>query len=212
MQIMKGEKWILLGASSGLGKAFAQWSESQTEAPDLFLMSRKSPLSADFSKEEEWEKIATQLQGLEPDRIFYFAGGGPWGPFNSKKWSSHLWTYRVNLLFPAFLISKFPWVGLKQATFVGSAIAENHPDADAASYSSAKHGLKGLITSIQAEKSLPQMDLRLFSPGYLDTPLLPSNAWPRQIPGKVASTAETAVQLGDWIQQVHSANSHLSLG
>ena len=61
---------------------------------------------------------------------------------------------------------------------VGSAVAQDKPDPGASSYSSAKHGLKGLCESLQKES--PKCAIHLFSPGYMDTDLLPANAWPRQ--------------------------------
>ena len=105
------------------------------------------------------------------------AGGGPHGKFQSKEFKDHLWAYKLNLLFPAELIH---WslrnLSLKQFVLVGSSVAESNADPLASSYSSAKHGLKGLVSSINAEGC--DFDLRLFSPPYMDTDLLPNNSQP----------------------------------
>ena len=61
---------------------------------------------------------------------------------------------------------------------MGSSVAEDKADPGAASYAAAKHALKGLLESVILEK--PDLDVRLFSPGYMDTGMLPQNAWPRQ--------------------------------
>jgi hypothetical protein len=68
--------------------------------------------------------------------------------------------------------------------------------------------LKGLITSVQNENSTEGLDLRLFSPGYMDTGLLPKNAWPRQGGQRIFSTDEVANQLLTWLENSSSANKH----
>ena len=198
-----------MGASSGLGAVFLQ--SMHESHPDLRVLriSRKSELAFDFSKEETWNSLWERISEFKPDRLFYFAGGGPWGPYPEKKWSSHLWTYRVNLLLPAYLLSRIHEIKLLQAVFVGSAIAESKADPWAASYASSKHGLLGLISTLQAERSLSPTDLRLFSPGYLDTPLLPAHAPPRAQPGLVQSAEAGALALAEWIAQEQNANGHL---
>ncbi|MBK7960771.1 MAG: hypothetical protein IPK04_05925 [Bdellovibrionales bacterium] len=75
----------------------------------------------------------------------------------------------------------------KQGIFIGSQIAERNPDINAASYTAAKHALLGIISTLQKEalegkdtkKASLAHDLRLFSPGYMNTSLLPPTAWPR---------------------------------
>ena len=210
MNYSANEKWALLGASSGLGAAFSTWGKENLR-PEQMLISRKSPQAFDFSKEQTWPDVISLLKNYAPTRLFYFSGGGPFGPYSQKKWTSHLWAYQVNLLFPAFLLAHLSELSLRQIVFVGSSIAESQPDPGAASYASAKHGLKGLVTSIQAEKSFPALDLRLLSPGYMDTPLLPAHAWPRQMPGRVKATPEIANILGNWIQDPAGFNGHLIL-
>ncbi len=54
------------------------------------------------------------------------------------------------------------------------------------------------------------MDVRLFSPGYMDTLLLPTNAWPRQQAELVRPTEEISKILLDWIQNPDDANGHLA--
>jgi NAD(P)-dependent dehydrogenase (short-subunit alcohol dehydrogenase family) len=77
---------------------------------------------------------------------------------------------------------------------LGSAVAEASADPGAASYCAAKHALKGLIASLRAE--IPAWDLRLFSPGYMDTEMLPGNAAARR--QGVYSPARMARELWDW--------------
>jgi short-subunit dehydrogenase len=211
MKIEDGEKWVVCGGSSGLGQAFARHAKAEFSFVDQMLMSRRSSVSVDFSRPEDWTRSLELLIDYKPTRLFYFAGGGPHGPFGEKKWTSHEWAFRVNFLFPAFLLSHLKVPSLKQALFVGSAIAESKPDPLAASYSAAKHGLKGLVTSLQQEKSC-HFDLRLLSPGYLDTPLLPQHAWPRQTPGLLKSPDEVAASTLSWVQDVQGANGHFILG
>jgi short-subunit dehydrogenase len=98
-----------------------------------------------------------------------------------------------------------------QLLFVGSAIAEDKPDPLAASYAAAKHALKGLVGSVAAEleadrkgpkdktasadRGALQVQVKLFSPGYMDTDLLPKDAWPRRKSGLLQSPSEVAKDL-----------------
>lgn len=204
--MQKNEKWILCGASSGLGQAFAELIEEQNYNHELFMFSRKSKFVADFSNEQSWLEVLQEFKKIQPDRIFYFAGGGPYGQYSKKSWESHLWSYRVNFLFPAFLLSQKFTDNLKQFVLIGSKIAENKPDPMAASYSASKFALRGLFLNLIEEKSLAY-DLRLFSPGYMDTRLLPGNAWPRQS-GLVQDPKQVAKTLSNWISDESQKNAH----
>ncbi len=177
------ERIAILGASRGIGAAIAQQLQNSA---DLLLMSRKwnsdpvprvQKISTDFTHEPDQQKAFTLLKEFSPHRIFYVAGGGPHGNFAKKEFKDHLWAYKLNLLFPAQLIH---WAldqknsDIHQIVIFGSAIAENQPDPQASSYSSAKHGIFGLVRSLVGE-ALP-IDLRIYSPGYTATDLLPEPA------------------------------------
>jgi NAD(P)-dependent dehydrogenase (short-subunit alcohol dehydrogenase family) len=213
------ETWVLLGASRGLGLAFARRALTESVPPVLHCFSRKAPEqsgfsgihTSDFSKNENWGEVIGRIRNLEPERIFYFAAGGPHGKFQSKDWKDHVWSWKVSFEFPAFLchqVLRDPQK-VRQIVFVGSSVAESHPDPMASSYSAAKHALLGLLTSIQAEG--PTVDLRLFSPGYMDTQLLPANAWPRQRSGGVKSPEEVAEILWTWIHNADDGEKHFVL-
>lgn len=190
MEFRQNERVLILGGSRGLGAALlTQLRELSVEAISI---SRKSETKADFSKAETWDLIIAQIRELNPDRIIYAAAGGTYGPFQRYQWKDHQWALRVSFEFPAFLIHTLlreTLPSLKQFIVIGSSIAESKPDPGAAAYSAAKHALRGLITSLQAEN--PEFDLRLLSPGYMVTDLLPANSPPRmdgraQDPNKVA--------------------------
>jgi len=137
-----------------------------------------------------------KINKFSPTHIFYIAGGGPHGLFASKSYKDHLWAYRLNLLAPAKLIH---WalnnLSLKQLIITGSSVAEGKADPLASSYASAKHGLKGLVASLREEKL--NVDLRLFSPPYMETDLLPKNSEPYS-KGQVKSSAEIAKLFYEW--------------
>lgn len=105
--------------------------------------------------------------------LFYVAGGGPHGNFFKKAWRDHLWAWQVSFLSIARLLFLIPKsiLSIKRVVIVGSAIAESQGDPGAASYSAAKHALRGLVDSIVKEES--SVEVKLFSPGYMDTDLLP---------------------------------------
>ncbi len=173
------EKWVLLGAGRGLGLAFSQLVKSQYPGIQLFLASR-SVNGFDFSKTDLFEFYAEKVADFSADRVFYFAGGGPYGAFSKFEWKDHLWSLNVTFGFPAYLLNylgKAP-AQIKQMIFIGSAIAESRVDPNAAMYCASKHALKGLISTLQSE-GYP-IPVSLFSPGYMNTQMLPKSAWPRE--------------------------------
>ena len=179
MKLEKNESILVLGGSRGLGKALID--EIKTLGFAVENRSRKSVPAFDFSKNENWNSIFDNILEFKASRIIYCAGGGPYGSFQCFDWKDHQWALKVNFEFPAYLILnllKNPPANLKQLVFIGSQIAENKPDPGAASYAASKHALKGLITSIIAENQL-SFDLRLLSPGYMQTDLLPMGSPPR---------------------------------
>ncbi len=199
MKIQPEEKIVLLGASRGLGLATKFLLEQRPEKLNLYSFSRKLN-GTDFSRRDRWDEYAKTFLALEADRFIYFAGGGPYGDYEKSEWKDQEWALNVSFAFPAFLLHSLLQFNKKkerarpfQMTFIGSAIAEGKPDPKASMYCAAKHALRGLITSIQKEES--SMDLRLFSPGYMDTSMLPLNSWPRQkgLARKVENVAEELV-------------------
>lgn len=216
-------RYAILGASRGLGRAlFENLIQTEPEAY-FFLVSRKIQgtlpvndparvqiLPFDFSVLPISESFTQALKDFNPTHLIYTAGGGPYGSFEKKKWADHQWALNVNFLFPSQLLhsisqsSKAQDSGLNQLksfTVVGSSVAESQPDPLAASYAAAKHAVKGLVTTLQAEKSLP-FALNLFSPGYMLTDMLPLNSAPRK-ENKAQSVERVAQQL---VQIIHNAD------
>ncbi len=179
MELREGERILVLGGSRGLGAALMQALEARKTNPMSY--SRKSAVSFDFSQTESWPKIYDRIRSLNPQRIIYCAGGGPYGSFQKFQWKDHSWAFKVTFEFPASLLHFLLQNGktdLEQLILIGSSIAESQPDPGAASYAAAKHALRGLVTSVQKEE-LP-FDLRLLSPGYMETDLLPYDSAPRR--------------------------------
>lgn len=191
------EKWVLLGAGRGLGFSFSQLIKDQHPGVELFLASR-SLNGFDFSKVDLFEFYSEKVKEFAADRIFYFAGGGPYGPFSKFEWKDHVWSLNVTFAFPAYLLNylaRNPSESknkIKQIVFIGSSVAENQPDPNAAMYCASKHALRGLITTLLKE-GFP-IPVTLFSPGYMNTQMLPKSAWPRE-QGLVAEPDIIARQL-----------------
>jgi short-subunit dehydrogenase len=193
---MMKKKIAILGASRGLGKSFTL--KACQRASELLLVSRKENLLSDlkkrlpvpaeifvgdFSQRDQQKNVVNALQKFSPQILFYCAGGGPHGNFESKEMKDHHWAMEVNFLFPTELLhaalkDQFPQ--LEQIIFIGSDVADHSPDPQAASYAAAKHALRGLITSVQKEERSSSIKIHLFSPGYMDTDMLPKDAWPRK--------------------------------
>ncbi len=187
-----------MGASRGLGWATYQQLNQRSDDQAFLLSSRKigsrqeliskntELVQQDFSVTPISSDFLMTLQRFNPTCLVYFAGGGPYGNFGEKKWSDHQWAFKTSFLYPAeplhvILSGPTNWKQLKKIVFIGSAIAENKADPKAASYAAAKHALKGLIDSVHLERvGTEGPQLKLFSPGYMQTDLLPVNSQPRQ--------------------------------
>lgn len=191
--MLQSEKWILLGAGRGLGLSFSQLSKQTYPDLQLFMVSR-STNGFDFSKVDLFEYYSEKIVEFGADRIFYFAGGGPYGPFSKFDWKDHQWSLNVTFGFPAYLLNYLgkQTTTIKHIVMIGSAIAESNPDPNAAMYCASKHALKGLIGSLKQE-GYP-IPLSLFSPGYMNTAMLPKTAWPRE-KGLVEEPEHVARQL-----------------
>lgn len=198
MLISNDERIALLGSSRGLGWETYQELHQKNSNLNFLLVSRKiknrsaeiskktTLLEQDFSKTPVEDLFLNQLNDFSPTRMIYFAGGGPYGLFHEKKWNDHQWALNTNFLYPAQLIHTTlnhseKWPNLKQITLIGSSVAESQPDPLAASYSAAKHALKGLMDTLQSEFEQRRIKTLLFSPGYMQTDLLPLHSKPRQL-------------------------------
>lgn len=199
----------ILGASKGLGAKLALLLQKELPTASLFLAARSKELlqslarptdivrDMDFTGSDCLDHCVSALSEFSPDKLFYVAGGGPFGRFEDKSWKDHLWALKLNLLFPAELIHHLlshplNFKNLRQIIVVGSAVAGNAPDPNASSYAAAKHGLRGLVSSLQLEER--RVDVQIYEPTYMDTKLLPPNAWPRQ-QGIAVSPEVEAVKL-----------------
>lgn len=227
MQFQRQERWLILGASRGLGKTFCEKAaELYKNRLQLTVVSRKKDqllqlaqrltvhqtlcqiVTADFS-ERPLQHQLVDLARQPFDRILFFAAGGPYGPFENKQWKDHQWALNVSLIFPLeFSHLTFQASFCSQWIYVGSSVAEQQPDPLASSYASAKHGLRGWVTSV-AEES--RRDVRLFSPGYMNTELLPPNAKSRQ-KGNVWQTEEVAEALLEWMVTARGIEAVKTLG
>lgn len=199
-------EYFLLGASRGLGFEFGK--RLQQEGKVFSYSSRKPEQSftnwnsMDFSKTEMWQDYLSVIENSKASTIIYFAAGGPYGLYQEKNWSDHLWALNVSFLFPARLIHfclSQRWSKLEQIIVIGSLIAESKPDPMAASYCAGKHALRGLIETLKVERKDAQPRVDLFSPGYMLTDMLPKNSWPRES-GQAEGPAKVAQVLYDFVR------------
>lgn len=219
------EKFILMGASRGLGwETYLKLREARPESRFL-LSSRKilaraaevtsgtELLEQDFSRAPVSPDYLARLREFAPTTLIYFAGGGPYGSFAEKKWAAHQWALQTSFLYPAELLHHIlghpaEWKALQTVVLIGSSVAESAPDPGAASYAAAKHALKGLVSTVQKEAALGpataaparQMPrVLLFSPGYMQTDLLPPHSEPR-LSHRAENPAVVAERLIEYIE------------
>ena len=201
---MKKEKILILGARRGLGfEILKLWKARFTEG-EIHASSRQQfeyldikTYCWDMTVASDVENLLQTVDQLTPQKIFYIAGGGPYGTFSEKQWKDHQWSLQLTLLTPMRLLHHcLNRSFLQQFIVVGSSIAESKPDRGAASYAAAKHGLKGLMATLKTETS---KDLRLFSPGYMNTSMLPQGAQ-HKINAPIGEPGAVAQQFIDWAQ------------
>lgn len=215
--------YFLIGASRGFG--YSVYQSLYKRGEKVQICSRKNPnqisshFSFDASKDEEFAKLCQKIEEYSPEAIVYFPGGGPWGLFHEKTYKDHEWAFRVTFLTPSKLLH---WVlaekkggrmaSLRQVCFIGSSIAESQVDPNAASYCAAKHALKGLVTTVQNElKEDSLLDVRLFSPPYIDTDLLPANAAPRKKKSSLADPQQLSEDFLKWLESKNDILTHLEV-
>ncbi len=210
------ETMAFLGCSRGLGRAVCLEFDRQNHLLGSLLVARsKASLNSlaqemshqpcsvvmDFSKREAVKPLLDLLAETKMNRLFYFAGGGPHGLYSDKAWKDHLWSLQVSFLTPSEILhgvlSRPDLSHITQLVFVGSLIADSQADPGAASYAAAKHGLKGLIETVQSEN--PDRDIRFFRPGYMNTDLLPKKARPRAEGRPLLEPAAAAEGFVKWV-------------
>ena len=201
-------KYIVFGSHKGLGFRLVQTLLSRKSTDYVWGLSRKDQgiLSSkyiftpmDFTQcvdeELKFKNLVQDILSFKPHFLFYCAGGGPYGPLERYEWKDHEWAIKLNFLFPAKLIWALQEHLKASFYYVGSQIAES-PQGDpmGPSYASAKWAMKGLINSL---KGLEQTSLKcdIFSPGYMDTDLLPKNSEPRRQGVDIVSPEQVAQEL-----------------
>ena len=224
--------WILVGGSSGLGLAFARHLISIDSVCDntIQIVSRKPPSggvpdrlmprvgfhSLDLAKALDQEKLISQIDCLNTSnhsvKLVFFVGGGPFGAFQNKEFKDHQWAWEVSFVAASRLLhSAYTLVPtLSQICFIGSTVAETKSEPLALSYAVAKRALASLVQECQALN--PPFDLRLFSPGYMNTRMLPPNSWPRlQKNQKIWEPDTVAKILFSWLQNPGARNTSKQL-
>ena len=201
------DRVVILGASRGLGAELVKYV-CGTGYPVVGFGRKEGALSqlreqfplfeytvADFATRIGQDETLRYLLEENYGKVIVVAGGGPYGLFQDREWKDHQWAWDVTFQFPARVLHALTVAARRdQVIVIGSAVAESSADPMAASYCAAKHALRGLVTTLRLEN--PGWDLRLFSPGYMDTDLLPKNAAVRKL--GVYAPSEVARELWTW--------------
>jgi short-subunit dehydrogenase len=197
------KKALIIGSGRGLGKSIVTFLPAHLgQDCELASIGRSQ---FDMSKIAEQDKLISEIESKNFDLIIYVAGGGPHGEFVKKAWNDHEWALQVGLLAPMKL--SLAWLKKRDASalgrfvIVGSRIAESSPDPLAASYAASKHGIKGFVSSLQKELEGNRNRVWLFSPGYIDTDMLPASAPVRHNGSKILSSDTAAQALLRWVKK-----------
>jgi 2-deoxy-D-gluconate 3-dehydrogenase len=217
------KKVLLVGASRGLGNSLLKLlpqtfstleSLTAVSRSEILVIDQKiNPVRLDMSKSLDQELLLEKITEVHYDLILYVAGGGPHGDFEKREWKDHDWALQTSLIAPMKLINT--WLrsktqkGRGRFVVVGSKTAESQPDPRSASYAASKHGLIGLISSLQGELKHSDKKVFLFSPPYMDTQMLPATAIVRHNGAKIISAESAANYLLKWIQE-ENPNWHFS--
>lgn len=214
---MPFERTVIFGGSRGLGLCLVE--EMESDPSKVLMLSRKPPKQSgfcthkvqDLSRPDQFEESLKLIQEFQPDRAIYCAGGGPYGKFETSNWKSHQWAIQVTFLSAAWWLHELlGFTSLQQFVLIGSSVAEASPDPMAASYCAAKHALKGLHSTLVVEDG--PADIRLYSPGYMDTDLLPKGSWPRQQKRPLWDPVFVAKDLLQWSEDESQRRGHKILG
>ena len=161
--------------------------------------------SIDMSQAQGQQSLQSLIESEKFDLVIYAAGGGPHGSFSAKDFKDHRWSLEVGLVAPMALA--WAWLRCRDQNkmgrfvIVGSRIAEESPDPQASSYAAGKHGLVGFVSSLQKELEQNQNKVWLFSPGYMDSEMLPLTAKIRHDGSKLMSTETAAQALLRWVKK-----------
>jgi len=180
---MKYGNIIILGASSGIGLATAEYLKDSCD--NLFTVSRRPStfgnwLKTDLTKIEEIEYLQRRIGDIQLDALLYL--GGTWETkaftpeYNFEDCSNHDIenVINVNLLAPIRTIQKLI-PNLKKSKnakiiIIGAAIGGLNPSkSKEVSNTASKFGLRGLVFSLRQTLSQYRIGVTLINPGNLST-------------------------------------------
>ncbi len=218
---------IIFGLGQGLG--LEVWR--QTPDSEFLIFQRKDPLKIeteatdktkqpfktsweklDLSKPTEVEYALKRIELFAPDRLWFFAGGGPFGGFWRGRWGAHQWAIDVSFFSQLRILHDLDPEKRLQIIFVSSLVADQQ-DMLAASYSAAKAALSASIRSVQAEvKGDPakNIDIRLFRPSYFTNGILPQGSPPHRL-GLTLDPKDVAGKFVKWALNSRFVNTNFAL-
>src|SRR5690606_3728122 len=115
---MTSERILIFGASRGLGAEMVRHLAKGQSNLSILGVARKEALlknlekecepkfkslTLDLSHSESRASIEKSIFDFNPTRVFYVAGGGPFGPYGERSFESHQWAWRVTFETPSFI-------------------------------------------------------------------------------------------------------------
>jgi short-subunit dehydrogenase len=201
----KDKKVLITGASTGIGKALAVEFARRGALLALGCLPEEKELLANHAKELEtayhiktWtfplDLLAEQAPGKlynqvksDMGEIFALvnnAGAMAYGKFWEIPWERQLKTFQLNFYVPFRLMYLFLADMVKRGEgviFNISSVSALQPTPFQSVYSASKYGLQALSESVRAELKGTGVTVCTLNPPYIDTKLLKTGGYPRDL-------------------------------
>ncbi len=185
---LEGKKFLITGATSGIGAAVARLLSEQgchlalsgrnkeRLEEQATALSHSVAIAADVSRPEDCEKLLQEACGAlgSLDGMAHCAGVSLMQPMRFYSPNATAALLSTNLASAFHLVAAFRKPGLHAAeshtVFVSSLLA-HHGQSSMAAYCASKAGLEGAVRAWAAELAREGIRINTVAPGYVETPM-----------------------------------------
>lgn len=174
MSTYQGKHYVVVGGSSGIGKAVA--TALSDAGAEVHVWSRSAPTQSDIDW-KQWDVIGADDPPAAPDTLdglVYAPGSIPLAAFKQMTPDQFLQTYQLNVVGAVRAVQACLGAMLEaggaSTVFFGTVAASVGMQFHT-SIAAAKAALKGLALSLAAEYAAKRLRFNVVSPSLTDTPL-----------------------------------------